>query len=139
MNKNPSDLKAAVRSFTRTFAVDLLDKKIRVNAVSPGPTFTPIFERLGLPDDQLKNVADQIMSSIPLKRFGTTEDIANAVLFLGCSDSAFMTGAEIVIEDGNTNALAKQQIEYTDFPFENFMFYAVWAGEFWVLMLRSEY
>jgi hypothetical protein len=48
-------------------------------------------------------------------------------------------GAEIVIEDGNTNALAKQQIEYTDFPLENFMFYAVWAGEFWVLMLRSEY
>ena len=48
-------------------------------------------------------------------------------------------GAEIVIEDGNTHALAKQQIEYTDFPLENFMFYAVWAGEFWVLMLRSEY
>ena len=49
------------------------------------------------------------------------------------------SGAEIVIEDGNTHALAKQQIEYTDFPLENFMFYAVWAGEFWVLMLRSEY
>ena len=48
-------------------------------------------------------------------------------------------GAEIVFEDGNTHALAKQQIEYTDFPLENFMFYAVWAGEFWVLMLRSEY
>jgi hypothetical protein len=48
-------------------------------------------------------------------------------------------GAKIVIEDGNTHALAKQQIKYTDFPFESFMFYAVWAGEFWVLMLRSEY
>ena len=48
-------------------------------------------------------------------------------------------GAKIVIQDGNTYALAKQQIEYTDFPLESFMFYAVWAGEFWVLMLRSEY
>ena len=48
-------------------------------------------------------------------------------------------GADIVIEDGNTQLLAKQQIEYTDFPLENFMFYAVWSGEFWVLMLLSEY
>jgi hypothetical protein len=48
-------------------------------------------------------------------------------------------GAEIVIEDGNTYALTKQQIEYTDFPLKNLMFYAVWAGEFWVLMLQSEY
>jgi len=47
--------------------------------------------------------------------------------------------ADIVIEDGNTHALAKQQIEYTDFPLENFMFYAVWSGEFWVLMLTNEY
>lgn len=48
-------------------------------------------------------------------------------------------GAEIVIEDGNTHALAQQHIEYTDFPLDSFVFYAVWAGEFWVLMLRSEY
>ena len=95
-----SATKAAVRSLTRTFAVDLLEKKIRVNTISPGPTFTPIFGRLGLSNDELKNVADQIMSNIPLKRFGTAEDIANAVLFLGCSDSAFMTGAEIVVDGG---------------------------------------
>jgi hypothetical protein len=48
-------------------------------------------------------------------------------------------GADIVIEDGNTQELAKQHIEYTDFPLENFVFYAVCAGEFWVLMLTSEY
>jgi len=48
-------------------------------------------------------------------------------------------GAEVVIEDGNTHTLAKQTIEYTDFPFEQFMFYAVWSSEFWVLMLRTEY
>lgn len=48
-------------------------------------------------------------------------------------------GAGIVIEDGNTQILAKQHVEYTDFPLDTFMFYAVWAGQFWVLMLRSEY
>ena len=48
-------------------------------------------------------------------------------------------GANIVIEDGNTHALAQQHVEYTDFPLDTFVFYAVWAGEFWVLMLRSEY
>ena len=48
-------------------------------------------------------------------------------------------GANIVIEDGNTHQLAKQRIEYTDFPLDPFVLYAVWAGEFWVLMLTSEY
>lgn len=48
-------------------------------------------------------------------------------------------GADIVIEDGNTYSLAKQHVEYTDFPLDTFVFYAVWAGEFWVLMLTSEY
>ena len=49
------------------------------------------------------------------------------------------SGAQIVIEDGNTQLLAKQHVEYTDFPLDTFVFYAAWAGEFWVLMLRSEY
>ena len=48
-------------------------------------------------------------------------------------------GANIVIEDGNGHTLARQHIEYTDFPLSSFMLYAAWAGEFWVLMLRSEY
>lgn len=48
-------------------------------------------------------------------------------------------GADIVIEDGNTHQLAQQHFEYTDFPLDTFVFHAVWAGEFWVLMLQSEY
>ncbi len=47
--------------------------------------------------------------------------------------------ADIVIEDGNTQELAKQHIEYTDFPLDTFMCYGIWSGEFWVLMLTSEY
>jgi hypothetical protein len=48
-------------------------------------------------------------------------------------------GADIVIEDGNTQELAKQYVEYTDFQLDTFMFYGIWSGEFWVLMLTSEY
>ena len=48
-------------------------------------------------------------------------------------------GALVLVEDGNGHALAKQHIEYTDFPLSSFIFYAVWSGEFWVLMLTSEY
>lgn len=95
-----SATKAAVRSLARGLAADLLPRNIRVNAVSPGPTFTPIFGRLGLPEAELQAVAGQILSSIPLKRFGTPEDIANAVLFLGSAGASFMTGAEMVIDGG---------------------------------------
>jgi hypothetical protein len=49
------------------------------------------------------------------------------------------TSAQIVIENGNTHVLAKQLIEYTDFPLDQFMLYAVWSSEFWVVMLTSEY
>jgi hypothetical protein len=48
-------------------------------------------------------------------------------------------GADVVIEDGNTQELAKQLIEYTDFLFDSFTLYGVWSGEYWVLMLTSEY
>ena len=95
-----SATKAAVRSLARGFAADLVDRKIRVNTISPGPTFTPIFGRLGLPEAELQSIADNILSGIPMKRFGSPEEIANAVLFLGCSDSSFMTGAEIVADGG---------------------------------------
>ncbi len=92
--------KAAVRSLARGLAADLTDRNIRVNAVSPGPTFTPIFGRLGLPEQELKGIAEQILSGIPMKRFGTSEEIAKAVLFLGCADSSFVTGTELVVDGG---------------------------------------
>ena len=92
--------KAAVRSLARGFAADLIGRQIRVNAVSPGPTFTPIFGRLGLPEAELQAIADQILAGVPLKRFGQPDDIANTALFLGSSEASFMTGAEIVVDGG---------------------------------------
>jgi NAD(P)-dependent dehydrogenase (short-subunit alcohol dehydrogenase family) len=91
--------KAALRSFARTFAAELLPRGIRVNAVSPGPTETPIIGK-AFPD---KDVAAQLMAqmteAIPMKRFGTAEEQAKAVLFLAF-DATFTTGAEFPVDGG---------------------------------------
>lgn len=99
-NSMYSASKAAVRSLARSFAVDLVGRGIRVNTVSPGPTATPIFGRLGLPEVEMQGIAAGILAGIPMQRFGSPEEIASAVLFLGCSDSSFMTGAEISVDGG---------------------------------------
>ena len=91
--------KAALRSFARVFAAELLPRGIRVNAVSPGPTETPIIGK-AFPD---KDVAAQLMAQmtedIPMKRFGTAEEQAKAVLFLAF-DATFTTGAEFPVDGG---------------------------------------
>ena len=92
--------KAALRSFTRVLAVELLPREIRVNAVTPGPIDTGILEK-AFPD---KAAADQMKGHIasgmvPMKRFGTSEEIAKAVLFLGF-DATFTTGAEFPVDGG---------------------------------------
>jgi NAD(P)-dependent dehydrogenase (short-subunit alcohol dehydrogenase family) len=91
--------KAALRSFARTFAAELLPRGIRVNAVSPGPTETPIIGK-ALPD---KATADQLTAQMreanPMKRFGTPEEVAKAVLFLAF-DATFTTGLELPVDGG---------------------------------------
>ncbi len=91
--------KAALRSFTRTLAAELLSEGIRVNAVTPGPIDTPILNKV-FPD---KNVVAQIRQKttemIPMKRFGTSEEIAKAVLFLAF-DATFTTGVELPVDGG---------------------------------------
>lgn len=91
--------KAALRSLARTLATELLPQDIRVNAVSPGPIATPIVDKV-FPD---KNVAAQVrektIGMIPMKRFGTSEEIAKAVLFLAF-DATFTTGLEIPVDGG---------------------------------------
>ena len=91
--------KAALRSFARTFAAELLPRGIRVNAVSPGPTETPIIGK-AFPD---KATADQLTGQMreanPMKRFGTPEEVAKAVLFLAF-DATFTTGVELPVDGG---------------------------------------
>jgi NAD(P)-dependent dehydrogenase (short-subunit alcohol dehydrogenase family) len=92
--------KAALRSLARSFAAELVGRNIRVNAVAPGPIETPIFGRTGLPQDVLDEFAKTIVAGVPMKRFGTPEEVAGAVAFLASSDSAYMTGVEIGVDGG---------------------------------------
>ncbi|HEY9661267.1 MAG TPA: SDR family oxidoreductase, partial [Allocoleopsis sp.] len=89
-----SATKAAVRSFARTWILDLKDRQIRVNVVSPGVVPTPSYYRLGLTDEQFP------VSAIPLGRVGTTDDIAKAVVFLASDDSSFVNGIELFVDGG---------------------------------------
>lgn len=98
--------KAAARSLVRTLAGELAPRDIRVNAVSPGPVQTPIYGKLGLPEDQLKAIAGGLADKIALKRFGAPEEIARAALFLASPEAAFVTGAELVADGGWTDVMA---------------------------------
>jgi NAD(P)-dependent dehydrogenase (short-subunit alcohol dehydrogenase family) len=91
--------KGAVRAFARGFASELAPRNIRVNVITPGPIETPIWNDTGM--DQ-----ERITRSIPLGRFGTPEEIAGALVFLASDGSAFMTGSEIVVDGGRTQASA---------------------------------
>lgn len=92
--------KAAVRSFARTLSADLVDRGIRVNAISPGPITTPIFGRLGLAPEALDGLAANIQQQVPLKRFGDPHEIAHAAVFLASDESTFFVGAELVADGG---------------------------------------
>ncbi|WP_285349501.1 SDR family oxidoreductase [Pseudomonas sp. ME-P-057] len=95
-----SATKAAIRSLARTLGAELAPRGIRVNAVSPGPISTPFHGKLGLSEEQLKEVAAGIEASVPLGRFGDASEVAKAVLFLASEDASFITGDEIVVDGG---------------------------------------
>ena len=91
-----SATKAAVRSFARIWTTDLKDRRIRVNAVSPGFTDTPARHATEAGEQHLKRMSDVI----PLGRPGATDEIAKAVVFLASADSSYVTGAELFVDGG---------------------------------------
>jgi NAD(P)-dependent dehydrogenase (short-subunit alcohol dehydrogenase family) len=95
-----SATKAAVRSFARTWTTDLKERRIRVNAVSPGPIDTPGLNDLvastGAAEQRLKTLS----TIVPLGRLGAPDEIARAVVFLACDDSSFVTGTELFVDGG---------------------------------------
>jgi NAD(P)-dependent dehydrogenase (short-subunit alcohol dehydrogenase family) len=86
--------KAALRSFARTWLVELKDRKIRVNVMSPGPIDTPAMENMP------PEMKEQFRSMIPRKELGRPEEIATAVLFLASDDSSFVNGSELSVDGG---------------------------------------
>ena len=92
--------KAALRSFVRIAAAELVLRGIRVNAVSPGPIATPIYTRLGLPKEAVDAMAQGILAQVPMKRFGQPEEVAAAVAFLASPDASYITGVEIEVGGG---------------------------------------
>ncbi len=94
--------KAALLSLAKNLSVELLSRKIRVNAISPGPVGTPLHsaEKLGITEEQLNGMGESILSQIPLGRFGRSEEIAKTVLFFASDDSTFILGAELIVDGG---------------------------------------
>jgi NAD(P)-dependent dehydrogenase (short-subunit alcohol dehydrogenase family) len=95
-----SATKAAVRSFARTWTTDLKDRRIRVNAVSPGSTDTPGLSELLASSETGEQRRKMISSAVPLGRFGTPDEIAKAVVFLASDDSSYITGTELFVDGG---------------------------------------
>jgi NAD(P)-dependent dehydrogenase (short-subunit alcohol dehydrogenase family) len=95
-----SATKAAIRSLARSFSAELLDRKIRVNVLTPGPVDTPIFNTIAGSPEKAKAMLDGMANFTPLKRVGTPEEIAAGALYLASDDSAFMLGAELLLDGG---------------------------------------
>lgn len=96
--------KGAVLSLAKTLAVELADRNIRVNSISPGPIDTPIYGKMGMPEAALQEFAAGVQAKIPLQKFGQSEEVAQAALFLATDESSFMTGAEIRVDGGKSIA-----------------------------------
>ena len=92
--------KAAIRSFARTWTVELKHRKIRVNAISPGPIDTPGFNGLALSEEQIEQFKTSIVSTMPMGRMGSPDEVAKVVSFLASDDSSFITGIELFVDGG---------------------------------------
>jgi NAD(P)-dependent dehydrogenase (short-subunit alcohol dehydrogenase family) len=97
-------VKAAVRDLTFGFSVELLPRRIRVNTISPGMIDTPIIMREGAPAGVTpEQMAAAITQTIPVRRRGSAEEIARAVLFLASDDSSYCFGSELLADGGLTH------------------------------------
>ena len=95
-----SATKAAIRSFARTWTVDLKHRKIRVNAISPGPIDTPIFSSVIQNEEEIEQIKASLVASVPMGRMGSPDEVAKAVSFLASDDSSYVTGIELFVDGG---------------------------------------
>lgn len=92
--------KAGLRSLVRTLTVELAERGIRVNAISPGPVETPIWNKMDIPKQAQKDFGAQILQQVPLGRMGKPHEIAYAALFLASDDSSYVNGIELPVDGG---------------------------------------
>ena len=95
-----SATKAAVRSLARTLSAELVGRGIRVNAVSPGPIETPSFGKVRVPEEGITGLKEGFKDVVPMKRFGSADEIAKPALFLASDDSSFVLGVELMVDGG---------------------------------------
>lgn len=92
--------KAATRSFVQSLALELASTGVRVNSIAPGPIETGFFGRLDIPEEVAAQMAEGITNAVPMKRFGTSEEVANVALFLASDEASYVTGSEFVVDGG---------------------------------------
>lgn len=95
-----SATKAALRNLSRVLAAELQDRKIRAVSLAPGPVETPIYGKMEMPEEQLQGMAQQFAQQVPLGRFGSSEELAKAALFLASDDASFVNGVELEVDGG---------------------------------------
>lgn len=94
--------KGAIRTVARVLALELADRNIRVNAVSPGPIGSDFFDRSGMPKEQLDQFVEEVLASVPLSRVGEPREVAAVATFLMSDDASYVTGSEYVVDGGMT-------------------------------------
>jgi len=95
-----SATKAAIRSFARTWTVELKHRKIRVNAISPGPIDTPMTSSMVKSEELGEQLKTNLVNAVPLGRMGNPDEVAKAILFLVSDDSSYVTGIELFVDGG---------------------------------------
>lgn len=92
--------KAALRNLVQTLGLELIGRGIRINAISPGPIDTPMWERFGLPAEILESIRDGVVAKSPIGRYGEADEVAKAALFLASDDASYIVGQEIAVDGG---------------------------------------
>lgn len=95
--------KAALRSYSRTWAAEFKDNGIRVNTLSPGVVDTPMLDSQATTPEEAAAIREGYASYTPMLRLAQPEEIANAALFLASGESSFMTGSDMVVDGGISN------------------------------------
>ncbi len=95
-----SATKGALRAYARVLTTELAPKGIRVNSIAPGPIGTPIYDKMGMSEEQINELGAGFAASVPLQRFGEPKEIADTVLFLASDEASYVNGIELSVDGG---------------------------------------